>query len=137
MFTFSKNERLCSKTLIERLYTSDCKTLTYPLSVRWMFVENGQLPSRLQVLIVAPKKRLHHAVDRNRTKRILRECYRTRKGQLTDRLESSNRSAILSINYIDSKVPDFKRMQITFDHLVKQLEEAFSNPNAQTDVQAD
>ncbi len=127
MFTFKKKERLCSKTLIERLYASNNKTLVYPLSVRWLFVDDDRQASRLQVLIVAPKKKLRHAVDRNRTKRILRECYRLRKNTLIDILSQNKRYAILSVNYIDTKVPDFHKMESVFDRLADQLKEAFEN----------
>ena len=47
----------------------------------------GSLPSGVeavsQVLIVAPKRRLRHAVDRNRAKRQMREAYRLQKHILT------------------------------------------------------
>ena len=91
-----------------------------------MFVEDNDIPSRLQVLIVAPKKKLHHAVDRNRTKRILRECYRLRKSILINALQEANRSAVLSINYIDSRPAEFHKMEPVFDRLVNQLSKAFS-----------
>ena len=38
-----------------------------------------------QILISVPKKRLHHAVDRNRAKRQLREAYRLNKHLLEGR----------------------------------------------------
>ena len=37
----------------------------------------------VEVLISVPKKRLHHAVDRNRVKRQIREAYRLQKHLLT------------------------------------------------------
>lgn len=37
----------------------------------------------VEVLISVPKKRFHHAVDRNRVKRQIREAYRLQKHLLT------------------------------------------------------
>ena len=91
MYTFRKDERLCNKKIIGDLYASDNRLLVYPLSVHWLITEQKH-PCRLQVLIVAPKKKLHHAVDRNRTKRLMRECYRHRKHLLLETLEQKNLS---------------------------------------------
>jgi len=127
MFTLTKKERLCSKETIERLYSSPHKTLVFPLSVHWLETDYTKQPSRLQVLIVAPKKKLHHAVDRNRTKRLMRECYRKRKGLLLESLEGKDKAYALSINYIDDKVPDFHRLELSFDKLFETLKEKMAN----------
>ena len=84
--------------------------MVFPLSIHWTFVENGVLPCRLQTVIVAPKKKLHHAVDRNRAKRLMRECYRLRKQQLIDILEQQDKSLILGINYIHNEVMSFQQL---------------------------
>lgn len=121
MHTFSKKERLCHRPTIERLYASRKKMLVFPLSVHWMTVEPRAGASRLQVLIVAPKKKLRHAVDRNRTKRIMRECYRTRKHKLLSMLEEQDRAAVVSINYISDSLPDFHKMEVSFDRMTEKL----------------
>ena len=127
MPTFTKKERLCNKKTISALYASNKKLLVFPLSVHWLTLSNGQQPSPLQVIIVAPKKKLHNAVDRNRTKRLIRECYRTRKQQLIDILQQKNLQMSLSINYIHSTPPDFKHLQHTFDKLFENLTNELSN----------
>lgn len=127
MPTFTKKERLCNKKTISELYASNKKLLVYPLSVHWLVLPNGQQPSPLQVVIVAPKKKLHNAVDRNRTKRLIRECYRTRKQQIADILQQRGMQLALSINYIHTTPPDFKHLQHTFDKLFESLTNELSN----------
>ena len=127
MPTFTKKERLCNKKTISELYASNKKLLVYPLSVHWLVLPNGQQPSPLQVVIVAPKKKLHNAVDRNRTKRLIRECYRTRKQQIADILQQRGMQLALSINYIHTTPPDFKHLQNTFDKLFESLTNELSN----------
>ncbi|MCR5192809.1 MAG: ribonuclease P protein component [Bacteroidales bacterium] len=121
MFTFSKNERLCSQNIIERLYASRLRTLVFPISAHWLFVEENEAPARLQVVIVAPKKKLHHAVDRNRTKRLMRECYRLRKGALIETLEKEHKAMALSLNYIHTDTPDYWKLSASFDKLIAEL----------------
>ena len=54
-FTFSKEERLCSRQLMDRLYSEGHRLMAFPFSVQWMVVEGST-----QVMIVAPKRRFHH-----------------------------------------------------------------------------
>lgn len=54
----------------------------------------------LQVLISVPKRRLHHAIDRNRVKRQVREAYRRHKQTLWERLEQQNRRLAIAFIYI-------------------------------------
>lgn len=121
MFTFSKHERLCNKETIAQLYASPLRTLAFPLSVHWKYTDPSNSKQRLQVVIVAPKKKLHHAVDRNRTKRIVRECYRTRKPRLLAALESENKALVISINYILDKTPDFHKTEAVMDRIINEI----------------
>ena len=127
MYTFKKKERLCSKKTIGDLYASKTKMLAFPLSVHWIMVQPETQPCRLQVLFVAPKKKLHHAVDRNRTKRLMRECYRTRKHLLLEQLEQRNLAMVLGINYIHTTPPDFNHLQRVFDRLIDNLLQELAN----------
>lgn len=85
-FRFRKSERLCSRTLIQQLFSPQGKSLAaYPLRVVWMPVDPGR-EAQVQVMVSVSKRKLHHAVDRNRAKRLVREAYRLNKHLLLDRL---------------------------------------------------
>jgi len=73
--TFSKSQRLCSRTLIDRLFAhAGSKSVTaYPIRAVFRKADTEQT----QILLSVPKRLFKHAVDRNRVKRQLREAYRT------------------------------------------------------------
>lgn len=121
MYTFRKQERLCNQRHISALYASPHRAMVFPLSTHWMTSEGKNNPCRLQVVIVAPKKKLYHAVDRNRTKRLVRECYRFRKHLLMEFLEQHDLSMMLSINYIHNETPTFQQLSNRFDKLFSLL----------------
>lgn len=110
--------------------------MVFPLSIHWLMTDNTQ-PCRLQVVIVAPKKKLHHAVDRNRAKRLMRECYRMRKGRLLEYLERRDMSMVIGINYIHNEILDYHqlayRFDKVFDTLINHLESTEKPSNQQED----
>lgn len=121
MNTFGKAERLCSRALMDRLHAEGRRTMAFPFSVRWLWVDSlpGQVPC--QVLIVAPKRRLHRAVDRNRVKRLVRECYRLRKSALYEAIGSRGGHLVLALHYVHSEVMTFEQMSRKFDRFFPQL----------------
>lgn len=119
-FTFSKEERLCSRQLIERLYNEGHRLMAFPYSVQWMVV--SELPTSCQVLIVAPKRKFHHAVDRNRVRRLTRECYRLRKPDLYCFLEEHNLHLVFSLVYIHNELMTYEQLGHKMDKLLAALE---------------
>lgn len=119
VFTFSKKERLCSKKLIENLFRSGRRMMVFPYRLHWQLVDSNRLPDNVpvQVLIATSKKKFHHAVDRNRVKRLTRECYRLHKPELYQYLESHNLTLILAINYVHNEIFDFATLMHKFDKL--------------------
>lgn len=107
--------------LIEKLYSSPHRELFFPLSVHWMPVANDDNTPRVQVLIVAPKRKLHHAVDRNRTKRLIRECYRLQKQPLIDSLSHHGKHIVMSMNYIHTSPPTFHKLEKAMEKLIARL----------------
>ena len=118
-FTFKKEERLCSRRLIDQLYAEGHRLMAFPFSVQWMVVPNLS-PS--QVLIVAPKRKFKHAVDRNRVRRLTRECYRLRKPDFYAFLEEHSISIVFSMVYVHNEIMPFEQLGKKMDKLLESLE---------------
>src|ERR1700709_2705743 len=100
MYTFKKEERLCNKKLIDKLFHNGSSFLCYPFKASWLLVDGAaQFP--VQILFSVSKRRYKHAVDRNLIKRRMRETYRLNKlKHLYDVLNSSNKTIVLSVGFI-------------------------------------
>jgi ribonuclease P protein component len=97
-FTFSKEERLTGKTNIDQLFNDGKSFNLFPFRV---FYRVGSTldgpPARL--LIAIPKKKIKHAVDRNRLRRLIREAYRLHKAELVNCLENGAVSLHFALIY--------------------------------------
>lgn len=118
-YTFGKEERLCSQKLIDRLYAEGHRLMAFPFSVQWMTTEG---PAPCQVMIVAPKRRFRHAVDRNHVRRLTRECWRHRKATLYDFLQQNNTNIVLSLVYIHNEIMPYEQLGHKMDKLIEALE---------------
>ena len=77
-----KARHLCLKRDIDVLFAKGSHSaMAYPLRAIWT-VKATESPLPYQILFVAPKRKLHHAVDRNLAKRHMREAFRTNQHSL-------------------------------------------------------
>lgn len=85
-FTYPKNERLKSKTIIGFLFSDGKSVSKYPLRLVYRQAdEHSQGQTKIGVSV--SKKYFKKAVDRNYFKRVLRETYRLNKHLLLDNLD--------------------------------------------------
>lgn len=75
-----------------------------------------------QVMIVAPKRKFHHAVDRNRVRRLTRECYRLRKPSFYEFLSKQGISIVFSMVYIHNEILTFEQLGHKMDKLLEALQ---------------
>jgi ribonuclease P protein component len=86
--TFSKRERIVSRTLIEKLFSKGSSQTTSAFPLRVVFMKDGRKEGEepVQILISVSKRHFKHAVSRNRVKRQIRESYRHHKQILTEKI---------------------------------------------------
>ena len=113
---------------MERLHAEGPRLRVFPYSVQWLDEPTLEVPC--QVLIVAPKRRLHHAVDRNRIKRLTRECYRLHKAPLLQLLQERGRRITLSLVYIHNELMSYEQLYHKFDKLMGALLNELSHEDA-------
>jgi len=100
MYTFRKEERLCSRKHLDLLFKNGSSFLLYPFRVSYLFIDQpADVPA--QVVINVPKKRYKRAVDRNLLKRRIREAYRLNKqNQLYLPLPTDKGLLLFSIQFV-------------------------------------
>lgn len=103
MQTFSKNERLCSKPLIDQLIQKGNSFNGFPFKIIWMELQESSAP--VKIVISVPKRNFRRAVDRNKIKRLIREAYRKNKYTLIERI--GNRKIMLILVYTSKTFIDY------------------------------
>lgn len=135
-FTFRKPEHLCKKKEIEALFTAGSQSFTaYPLRATFKQVERTSGPA-VKVLLSVAKRRLHHAVDRNRAKRQLREAYRLQKHILMQSLPENTALNVAFIWLAEKPVRSAKVME-RMQTVLLRMADRVNNNQVQPDAQPD
>ena len=101
--TFTKDERLCKKILITKLFREGHSFYIQPFRITFLETEIPvSFPA--QLLISVPKQIHKKAVDRNKIKRRVRESYRTNKEILYEALNSQQVQMIFCITYTAKEI---------------------------------
>ena len=79
-YKLSKEEKLRSRSAVERLFTEGKSLMAFPLRAVYRLRQPGEAPA--QFLITIPKKRIRKAVMRVTLRRRTREAYRLNRRQL-------------------------------------------------------
>ncbi|SMO87761.1 ribonuclease P protein component [Saccharicrinis carchari] len=108
-FTFPKNEKLCSHTLIETLFTKGAAFVSYPFRVIYL---TTQLPHDVpaQVLFSVSKKRFKRAVHRNLIKRRCSEAYRLNRMQFIETQRQSSQQVAFAMIYISNEKLPYQKI---------------------------
>ena len=103
-FTLSKEERICSKKLINELFTGNGRSMTaFPLRVVFMKRTIVDDQPRAAMLVSVPKRYFKHAVDRNRVKRPVREAFRRNKSIITQNLTDDHDAVAMAFVWLTNE----------------------------------
>ena len=85
-FSFRKNEKLCSKKVIDRLFAEGKSVFSFPL--KFVYLETGLTTATpAQAGFAVSKRNFKKAVQRNLIKRRMREAYRLHKPDFYEALK--------------------------------------------------
>ena len=124
--TFRKDERLCSRALIEKLFHKEGSRsmAAFPLRLVYMKTATEEAESLPQVLISVPKRCFKRAVKRNRVKRQVREAYRKNKQVLVESLrETGGQGLVMAFIWLDDKLWDTAEVECKVANLLQRLAE--------------
>jgi ribonuclease P protein component len=107
-FTFKKQERLCSKKVIEKLFSEGESFLSYPLKIIYLHTALP-LNGNVQVGFSVSKRNFKKAVQRNLIKRRMRETYRLNQYLLTE--SGNGNSLAIFFIYIGKEIFDYKTIE--------------------------
>ncbi|WP_430811672.1 MULTISPECIES: ribonuclease P protein component [unclassified Carboxylicivirga] len=121
--TLKKQERLCSRTLIQTLFDQGQSFVKYPFRVTYLSLESDADKAVLQMLVSVSKRRFKRAVKRNRLKRLSREAYRLNKHALADQVEASGKGLAVAFIYLPSEMLDYKAVEKGMKKALKKLQQ--------------
>jgi ribonuclease P protein component len=124
-YNFSKDERLSSKIDIEELFAKGKSFSEADIKTIYFFQQlDCNESSKIKVLLAVPKKKIPHAVDRNRIKRLMKEAYRLNKHIVYDNLIKQDLLHIAFV-YFGQLNPAFEEIQhkiiLSLQRLVKDV----------------
>lgn len=122
--SFPKQEKLCGQLRISSLYKQSKRMVCWPVRVNYQFEPAEKGKAAVEVLIWAPKSIFHHAVDRNRMRRLMREAYRLHAAPLRQHCVDKQVRLLLALNYIDKELQPYSVVERGVQKALKKLIQA-------------
>ncbi|MDP4184290.1 MAG: ribonuclease P protein component [Bacteroidota bacterium] len=130
---FRKAERLCSLTLIGKLFPDGKTFLVYPVKVVWIPIEKQDgFPA--QIVFSVSKRNFKRAVKRNLIKRRMKEAYRLNKNSFYSSLNLPEDKALaIMMIYVGKEILPYEKISRSMQKALDRLIEKTSPDQNQTD----
>ena len=133
MEDFPKYERICKESEIQSLFKTGTGFSSYPYRVVFLVHPAGDLPPTCRLLLSVSKKRFHHAIKRNRVKRLIRETWRKNKSKLYEICHRDTISVDVALVYnatvIHTYETLFDKTSKAINEVIKRYETTLQTPN--------
>jgi ribonuclease P protein component len=125
-FTFSKNERLCSKKVIDKLFAEGKTVFVYPVKIVYL---ETPLPvqNKVQSGFTVGKRNFKRAVKRNLIKRRMREAYRLNKQFFYN--EIGEKQVAVFFIFTGKEISEYKQIEAAVKKGMKKLATEILNSN--------
>ena len=130
---FPKYERICREHDIQSLFQQGTGFSCYPFRVVYLFRPVGDLPPTCRLLLSVSKKRFHHAVKRNRVKRLIRETWRKNKSPLWEICRRNTISLDVALVYQATVIHSYRELMEKTAKAVKEVVHRYEKEIQTTD----
>lgn len=122
-YKLKKNEKLCSRTAVNRLFDEGKSLMAFPLRAAYRLRPRGEFP--VQFLITIPKKRIRKAVNRVALRRRVREAYRLNRRELLHApLEQAGWGVDVAFIYLDNTQAPYSVIEEKMTSLLQRIAQA-------------
>ncbi|MDP4281456.1 MAG: ribonuclease P protein component [Bacteroidota bacterium] len=122
--TFTKDERLCKKSLIARLFKEGTPVFVYPFRALTLRTPlDTKYPC--QILIAVPKHCIRKAYCRNLIKRRIREAFRKNKHILYTKLSEPDKQMAICLTYTPKEILPYSLIEEKIIVLLRRLSEGY------------
>ena len=119
---FPKSDRLSLKRDIDHLFDKGQSFISFPLRIVYLPATGNNLPeSGISVLVSVPKKRIKHAVDRNRIKRIIRESFRLNKDGISVFCTETSKPLHIGFMYVCNDISPYADIEKAMRKALKRI----------------
>ena len=120
--TFRKSERISLKREIDCLFQHGESFVSYPLRVVYL-EQKPSSETKVSVLISVPKRKIKHAVKRNRMKRLIREAYRLNKATLIEHYKGKESGLLIAFLFIGNEICNWDIIEESVQKAIRTLVE--------------
>ena len=121
-----KSQRIYHKKAVQTLFEEGKGFTLYPFRVVvHLYDAESQEVAIPRILVSVSKKRFHHAVKRNRVKRLIRESWRKNKAELMELCQENNKTLDVALVYNATVILKYdeivEKMKKVVERLVERL----------------
>ena len=121
-YSYNKTEKLKSRKALNALFSRGKTFSVFPLKLFYMPMESVT-EQAIQAGVGVSARHFKKAVDRNRIKRLLRECYRLNKLSLHATIKANEKKIAVFFLYIGKELPEYTLLNEKMQEALTKLEE--------------